>query len=88
MTGFQDWRALLRGEPAAGRRVLQTLIDGRMTFTPNADEEGEFYDIEGLAALSQFVGGKTLANVASPISTSWNQLYCWLKVVDGLRCAS
>jgi DNA invertase Pin-like site-specific DNA recombinase len=69
-TGFQEWRALLRGEPAAGRRVLQTLIDGRLTFTPKADEEGEFYDIEGLAALPQFVGGKTLVNLASPAGNS------------------
>jgi hypothetical protein len=63
---FQDWRALLRGERAAGRRVLQTLIEGRLRFTPKADKEGEFYEVEGLAALPQFVGGKTLVNVASP----------------------
>ena len=60
---FSDWRGLLRSEPEAGRRVLQTLIqDG----SPMADEEGEFYEIVGLVALPELAGEKTLVNVASP----------------------
>ena len=63
---FSDWRGLLRSEPAAGRRVLQTLIEGRLTFTPGRDDEGEFYEITGHAAVPEMIGEKTLVNVASP----------------------
>ena len=63
---FNDWRALLRSEPEAGRRILQTLTQDRLTFTPGKDEEGEFYAITGLAAVPELIGEKTLVNVASP----------------------
>jgi len=63
---FSDWRGLLRSEPEAGRRVLQTLIEGRLTFTPGKDGEGEFYAISGLASVPELIGEKTLVNVASP----------------------
>jgi hypothetical protein len=46
--------------------VLETLIEGRLTFAPKADKDGEYYEIPGLAALPQIVNGKTLPNVASP----------------------
>ena len=57
---------MVRGKPDAARCVLQTLIDGRLIFTPKEDQEGEFNQIEGFAALPQIVAGKTLVNVASP----------------------
>jgi hypothetical protein len=66
-----NWKAILKGAPGAARCVLQTLIDGRLTFTPKANEEGEFYEIMGLAALPQIVNGKTLVNLASPTGVAY-----------------
>ena len=63
---IQEWRALLRGEPEAGRRVLKTLIEGQLIFTPKADDEGELYEITGLAALPGLMDQKTLPKLASP----------------------
>lgn len=82
---IRDWRAMLRSEPSAGRRVLQTLIDGRLTFTPMADEEGEFYEVRGLDALPEIIGGKTPVNLASPGIPTWNQIHAFLQEMRRLR---
>ena len=71
----------IRSEPEAGRRVLQTLIEGRLTFTPGKDGEGEFYAISGLASVPELIGEKTLVNVASPtgLQRAWKDVQDYVK---------
>jgi len=49
--------------------VLKTLIEGRLTFTPKTDVEGEFYEITGVATEPEILEMKTLPKLASPGGT-------------------
>jgi len=66
---MSEWRECLRAEPAAARRLIGRLIDGRLTFTPQTDSVGESYDITGTATLAELFEGKTLLEMASPTGT-------------------
>ena len=62
----RDWRTCLQGEPRAARRVLGACINGRLTFRPISDHDGEAYEITGTATAEELLAGKTLLEVASP----------------------
>ncbi len=43
--------------------------EGQLIFTPKADDEGELYEITGLATLPGLMEAKTLPKLASPSGT-------------------
>ncbi len=83
-----DWRTLLRGEVHEARQLLRTLVESRITFTPDRSA-GRVYRYQGRFTLGPFLAGvidpRAMASLSVP---SWNQVLGWLKEMDTLRKAT
>src|SRR5262249_54817446 len=58
---LDDWRGLLRRQPAQGRQILRKLLVGRLTFTPRLAERGREYEYSGEATLGRLLAGALTA---------------------------
>jgi hypothetical protein len=57
---LSDWQALLRQETGPARRALQSLLVGRLVFTPHErDGEEGFYRFEGEGTVAPLITGAT-----------------------------
>jgi hypothetical protein len=84
-----EWRELLRRHVPQARQVIRKLLVGPMRFTPHHEGRDRYYEFAAQISLGHVFSGIAPAIwVESPICPSWNQLYGWLKAVDGLRCAA
>ena len=59
---LDDWKALLRQETGPARRALQSLLIGRLVFTPHErDGEEGFYSFEGAGTVTPIITGATMS---------------------------
>jgi hypothetical protein len=62
-----DWQATLRRQPVEARHVLRPLLQGRLVFTPKADDRGRYYEVTGVGTVRPVLAGVVVANgVVSP----------------------
>jgi hypothetical protein len=75
---LSDWQALLRQETGPARRALQSLLVGRLVFTPRErDGEEGFYSFEGEGTVTSIITGATASQ-----GVWWPQREC--PGLDGL----
>jgi hypothetical protein len=52
-----DWQGLLRGNTKEARRILATLLDGRLTFRPQVQGQRRFYEFTGTGTIRPILEG-------------------------------
>ena len=82
-----QWKADLRDEPKVARLLLRRLV-GPLTLWDAAEPSAAWLDWETVLTPALLDGLAPIQVVASPICASWNQLYLWIRAVDGLRRAA
>lgn len=71
---LQDLQGLLGRHVAHSRRILRSLLVGRLAFTPRADDRGRYYEFTGQGALGRLLAG--LANTKGLVApTGRDQTY-------------
>ena len=66
---LEDWRAMLRRQGPIARQMLTKLIDGRLTFTPDAEQR--LYTFSGTATLGNLLNGQVLEKNDEVLPLVW-----------------
>jgi hypothetical protein len=73
LTAVEQWRSTISKRSPEGRRMMQALIEGRLTFMPKVDEKGAHYESRGTGTLDGIISGVLPHKLASPagFATCW-----------------